>query len=359
MNGSYLISLDVHGGFTQVAVMSGQGRLLRQARVATALPELRRVIEQVRSPRVVVLEEGPLADWLLRGLQGSAERVVCCDPRRNAHIAKDGDKDDPIDVVKLGHLYRGGFVREVHHPQTAERMAFKQFVGLYHDRVRNAVRQGQRISALLRQHGVFVGQLQLLDRARAAALLSQLPAGGLRFGARLLVREYTLARVDLVSVRRRLRSESRRYEPIRRFMEAPGVKLVRAATFFAYVDTPGRFARKQALWRYMGIGLQRRHSGDGPVQLRVPPSVQVCRPLKNMILGAAKSAIAARCNPFAERYEEWRHAGLTPRNARRNVARSLAATLWGLWKSGSVYCPVRAGGRPAAAAETVVDRVDG
>ncbi len=93
------------------------------------------------------------------------------------------------------------------------------------------------------------------------------------------------------------------------------------------------------MWRYLGIGLERWHSGNGPERLRVPPSMKVNRILKNMILGAAKSAIAARDNPFADQYARWLHAGRSPQIARRNVARSQAATMWGRWKNGNVYRP--------------------
>ena len=41
-----------------------------------------------------------MAGWLYRNLTGVADEIVVCDPRRNAHIAKDGDKDDAIDAEK-------------------------------------------------------------------------------------------------------------------------------------------------------------------------------------------------------------------------------------------------------------------
>jgi len=117
----------------------------------------------------------------------------------------------------------------------------------------------------------------------------------------------------------------------------PGIGWVRGLTLFVWLDTPWRFATKQALWRYLGIGLQRRRSGNGPERLGVPK--QVNRPLKSTILGAAKSAAAQGDNPFADQYRRWRDEGLSARVARRNVARSLAVTLWGLWKNGSAYRP--------------------
>ena len=64
-----------------------------------------------------------------------------------------------------------------------------------------------------------------------------------------------LTAVRLLSVRERRRRElvrqARAYEPIRRFVKVPGIKWIRAATFFAYVDTPERFRTRSKLWKYI------------------------------------------------------------------------------------------------------------
>ena len=91
------------------------------------------------------------------------------------------------------------------------------------------------------------------------------------------------------------------------------------------------------MWKYLGIGLRRRHSGAGFERLCVP--VAVNRSLKNAILGAAKSAVLPKDSPFAELYERWLHGGCVPRIARRNVARRLSAVMWGMWKNGGDYRP--------------------
>jgi hypothetical protein len=89
----------------------------------------------------------------------------------------------------------------------------------------------------------------------------------------------------------------------------------------------------------MGIGLERRKSGKSLNKLRVVRPQRACRPLKSMILMAAQSAIRSGNNPFAEEYERLHEKGVTPRNARRSVARSLCSTLRGMWKNGSAYRP--------------------
>ena len=162
----------------------------------------------------------------------------------------------------------------------------------------------------------------------------------------MLLRGYDLAAEQVVTLRRRLTELSRREPMIKAFCKLPGMGPVRSATLFAILDTPFRFRSRSALWKYVGIGLERRQSGSGPVRLRVPTRCN--RVLKNVILGAAKSAIASGDNPFADLHERWLDDGCSPRIARRNVARSLAAAMWGMWKSGSVYdermvCKRRAG----------------
>jgi transposase len=112
---------------------------------------------------------------------------------------------------------------------------------------------------------------------------------------------------------------------------------IRAATLYAYLDTPWRFRSKAALWKYLGIGLERERSGKGPGHVGVP--LLTHRLLKNTILGAAQSAVAQGKNPFADLYGRWLKQGLSARLARRNVARAESATLWGMWKNGSAYRP--------------------
>jgi hypothetical protein len=198
----------------------------------------------------------------------------------------------------------------------------------------------------LRRYGIFVRERAFANPADRADVVRQLPVNPIiSSNLKLLWSGYDAATQQVAAMRRQLVRLARREAQIRRFTELPGVKWVRAATFFAYVDTPWRFRSKSALWRYLGIGLERWHSGHGPERLRVPPSVKVNRILKNMILGAAKSAIAARDNPFADQSMRWLDAGRSPQIARRNVARSLAATMWGMWKSGNVYRPDWIGAR--------------
>jgi transposase len=211
------------------------------------------------------------------------------------------------------------------------------------------------LSSWFRQHGIMVRERSFADSADRPALLAQLPSSPLvsAMAPRLwssydaLVEQEEQWRKQLVTVACQL-------EVVQRMAALPGIGWIRAASLYAYLDTPWRFRSKAALWKYLGIGLERQRSGNGPEHLGVPRRAH--RLLKGTILGAARSAIASEKTPFADLYRRWIEQGLSPKLARRNVARALAATLWGLWKNGSAYRPDWVGVAAAAISATKVSR---
>lgn len=337
----HFIALDVHCEFCEMAAITHSGRELCRERCATTIPALVAAIDSVRRPRALTFEEGPLADWLARNLRPHVDRLIVCEPRRNALIAKDGDKDDPIDVDKLARLLRGGYLKEVHQAQSLDRSLLKQHVSFYHDRVRERVRQGHQLVAQFRRHGVFASINDIVDEAQGRRLWRKLPQRKtLLSNLHHLLQVYRLLCEQEEQIRAELIRLARREEPVRRFIALPGIGWIRALTFYVYVDTPERFSSKEKLWRYCGIGLERRHSGMGRCQVRLSKSGN--RRLKDTLLGAAKSAIASGDNPFADKYHYWNHEeGLHSSTARRNVARMIASTLRSLWINGSAYEPER------------------
>jgi transposase len=347
MKRRHFVGFDVHCSFTEIAVVTESGRLTRRQRCPTTIPDLAAALDGVPRPCAVAVEEGPLADWLWRHLADRVEAFTVCDPRRNHLIAKDSDKDDPIDAEKLAQLLRGGYLKAVHHPPSLERAAFKQLVLLYHDRVRQRVREANRAMAYLRRHGVFVREKAFADEQGRPALRGRLPAvRAIAANLELLWQSYDLAAEQVRALRRRLVEAAKKEEVIRRFVQLPGISWVRAATFFVYVDTPWRFESKARLWKYLGIGLERRHSGGGRPQVHVVRCAN--RQLKVVLSGAALRAITLKDNPYAAQHRRGLAAGLPASTARRNVARGLAATLWGMWKNGSAYRPEWVGVAAAA-----------
>ena len=116
MKQSYYIAGDTHCTVTELVVVTTTGKVIKRFRCPTTIQALTEAIKTVPRPRYLAFEEGPMADWLYRGLLPWVDAVTVCEPRRNHLIAHDGDHDDPIDAEKLAQLFRGGYVKRVHHP---------------------------------------------------------------------------------------------------------------------------------------------------------------------------------------------------------------------------------------------------
>lgn len=339
MRGSYVIAMDVHSYSLQIAVLTPGGRQRLNCSVETSIAAARKVICATPRPRRVVFEEGPLAGWLYRNLHADADEVIVAETRRNAYVAKDGDKSDAIDAVKLAQLSQAGFIRPVHHAVDDRRASFKELVMFDRQCVDARVAWANRVIWAVREHGVIIRERHFDTEADREMLFEELPRSRtLCMRVKTLLEGYDLAKEHERRVRSDLLRRARRVEMIRRFEQMPGMGWIRSSTFYAVIDTPFRFRSKSALWRYMGIGLQRRSSGSGRERVSTSPACN--RPLKDIIIGAAKDAVRRRDdNPFKRQYRRCIAQGHESRIAQRTVARSLASVMWGMWKSNTAYRP--------------------
>jgi transposase len=340
----HYIGADVHAATTDLAFERNQ-RIVKRLRVPTTIPALREALASVGGTKRLVIEEGPMADWLWRSLKDDVEQMVVCDPRRNRLVSDDGDKDDRIDAAKLAELLRAGLLRAVHHPESAERADLKRWVALYQDRVRQAVREVNKIRMLGRQYGLRVPGRVLKNRPAQREWLGQLPSLALGKQMAVLLRGYEAMRQQVGAVKKELGRLASSQEVVGRWSELPGVGLIRAVTLLAYLDTPWRFAKLTKLWKYCGIGLERTGSGTDKHGKPNPPRLQLAwrvnRRLKDVVVGATLGAIRQKGTPFARMYERLVQQGLTAGNARHAVCRKFLGVLWGMWKNSSRYEPDR------------------
>jgi transposase len=282
-----------------------------------------------------------MAGWLYRNLNEKVDGFIVCDPRRNRLIGSDGDKDDKIDAAKLACLLRGNFLRPVYHSDDERRTELKHWVSLYHDRVRDAVRNINKIRSRCRMHGISIPRMVVRRPAARAKWLSGPDNRTVAKQLELLWLGYDATSQQVKIAKRYLSRLSGRYKIIKFWSQLPGVGLIRATTLFAYLDTPWRFKKKNKLWKYCGVGLQRTASGTDnkgrpkPARLQLPWAVN--RTLKNSILGAATSAIRQKNNLFRQYYERMLEDGIMPSNARHAVARKMLTVMWAMWKTNSRF----------------------
>jgi transposase len=289
----------------------------------------------------MVIEEGPMSGWLYRNLRREVDQFVVSDPRRNKAIYDDGDKTDPLDAAALAALQRGGYTREVYHTQDEDRLALKEIVALYHDRVGDAVRQVNKLRAQARGHGIRIPSPALENARARAEWMRTVQPGALAERLSILWRGWDVVRLQAKLAKAQLSRRACAYPVIAAWQEVPGVGLIRAATLFAYLDTPWRFATERKLYKYCGLGLKRTTSGTE--KNGQPKEGRLClyrfanHRLKDVLLGAAISAVSWNDNPFRRYYRNCLQGGMTQSNARHAVGRKILRVLWSLWKTSSRY----------------------
>jgi len=337
---TYYIGADVHSNSTELAIEK-RGKIVARYSVPTSIPAIVNVLDSIQGKKYLAVEEGPMSGWLYRNLHDKLEQFISSDPRRNKLIASDGDKDDKIDAGKLASLLRGGFLRAIHHSDDDGRAELKHWVSLYHDRDRDAVRGINKIRARCRMHGVTISRSILRDPASRINWFLKTDHNALANQLKMLWIGYDATVQQVNFAKRQLSTLSKKYDIIQQWSLLPGIGPIRATTVFAYLDTPWRFKKKNKIWKYCGVGLQRTTSGTDkkgkpkPAHLKLPWAVN--RTLKNAVLGAALSAINQKDNIFKDYYERMLKDGIVPSNARHAVARKMLTVMWAMWKTNSQF----------------------
>jgi len=332
------IAMDSHISTLEFAVVNESGRVTQHKRVPTGVRELIEFVKSVPKPRKVIMEEGTLAGWALETCVGFGEELIITDPKTNRWIGQSGQKSDPFDARKLGQLARGGYIKEIHHP-VGNRRRFRELVVSYHDTVKSETRIKNKLKAKFRQNGIrCTGETVYLESHREE-WKKKLPKDSVVH----LIVQGLWSQLDNVQevkegILHSIHMQGRQYPEIKRFTKVPGIGPIHAATISAIVETPDRFANKKKVWMYAGLGIVERSSGGKLYSKKLTKDYN--RLLKYSVRQAAESAITARDNPFRRHYLQMTlEQGIPSHRAKLTVARSILATLYGMWKRGEAYDP--------------------
>ena len=111
MNDEKYIGLDVHQATIVVAVMDATGKLVMESILETKAATILQFFAGLRGTLAVTFEEGTWSVWLYDLLHSRVDKLVVCNPRKNA-LLNDGNKSDRIDcsagpILQPGHPLRG------------------------------------------------------------------------------------------------------------------------------------------------------------------------------------------------------------------------------------------------------------
>jgi transposase len=332
------IGMDGHITTLEFAVVNEAGRLVKADRVPTSVNGFMAFVRTVPRPRIIYTEEGTLAAWALETCVRFGEKLVITDAKRNHWIGSSGQKDDPIDALKLAQLGRGGYIKEIHHP-VGQRRRFRELMIAYHDAVRSTTRIKNKIKARFRQNGIQCTGITVYSevyREKWKAKLPQEPTLLLILeGLWRQLQQSEQTEKDLLAA---ARAQAKHYPEIKHFQALPGIGFISAVTISAMLETPHRFADKKKVWMYAGLGIMRRSSAGKVYSEKL--STDYNRLLKYTLKQAAEAAIREKDSPFRRKYLDMTLIhGIAPHRAKLTIARDMLATMWAMWRKGEKYNP--------------------
>ena len=337
------IGIDVHGKYSQVCIMDGEGTVLTNERWEHAeVSRLRERLAQFPTATQAVLEATGGWMWLAEELEAAGLQVHLAHAAKVRLIAEARLKTDKVDAWVLAQLLRTGFLPEAY---LAPREVRDQRALLQHRqalvKMRTAVKN--RIHALLRRFNLrlpFSDIFGVKGRQHLCGLALPRPYGKLlQDWLKLLEQLEGRIRGAERRIRRQLSDDAR----ARMLMSLPGVGFLTAHLILAEVGPIERFASAKKLASYAGLCPSTRQSGAKTFHGRIGPAGR--KYLKWALVESAHTA--ARRDPYCARLYQRHSRSKGSGKAMVIVAHFLARMVWKVLKQGQPYEPQMSQAHPS------------
>jgi transposase len=326
-------AIDLHMRYSQIRIIDDAGRIVRDQRVPTTRERLTQAFA-TDGPMRILLETGTESEWVALALEAARHEVIVADPN---YAPMYGEltrriKTDRRDVAALAEANRRGWYRPAHRTSAAQRETTQILRGR---RFLVQARSGavSLLRSLLRQSGDRLGTGSCETVPARAARLAVAPV--LAETLAPLCRQIASLTTEIHAMDARLQTRTATDAIVARLRSVPGIGLIVATTFRAFVDRHERFGHAGQVSAAIGLvpredsSADRRHRGHitkaGP------------RELRSLLIQAA--------------WVCWRHPGsatlrawvdrLAARRGRRiavvALARRLSRILFALWRDDTTF----------------------
>ena len=326
-------AIDLHMRFSQIRIINADGKVLKDQRIETSRERFVAAFA-ARGAMRILLETGTESEWVAQTLEAAGHEVIVADPN---YAPMYGDltrriKTDRRDVAALAEANRRGWYRRAHRTSAAQRET-KQILRARRVLVQQRTSLISVVRSLLRQAG---HRLSSGPSATVAARVAKLGVtGALAETLTPLCDQITAVTTAIEAFDQRLEQRTASDAIVARLRSVPGIGVIVATTFRAFVDRHERFTHAGQVSAAIGLvpredsSAERRHRGHitkaGP------------RELRSLLIQAA--------------WVCWRHGGsgtlkawadgIADRRGKRiavvALARRLSRILWAVWRDDTTF----------------------
>jgi transposase len=326
-------AIDLHMRYSQIRIIDETGAVQREQRIVTSRERLVAAFAS-HGPMRILLETGTESEWVAQTLEAAGHEVIVADPD---YAPMYGEltrkvKTDRRDVMALAEANRRGWYRPAHRTSARQR-DIKQILRSRRYLVQSRAGAVSLLRSLLRQSGVRLGTGSC---ETVPARVARLAIGGaLAETLAPLCQLIATATSAIHAVDARLQRVTADDAVITRLRSVPGVGLINATTFRAFIDRPERFAHADQVSAAIGLvpredsSAERRHRGHitkaGP------------RELRSLLVQAAWVCWRHRGSATLRAWADRLAARRGKRIAVVALARRLSRILFAIWRDGTVF----------------------
>jgi transposase len=326
-------AIDLHMRHSQIRIVDAVGQVLHDARIVTSRERLVKEFADFGTMRIL-LETGTESEWVAQALEAAGHDVIVADPNYAPMYGETTRriKTDRRDVAALAEANRRGWYRVAHRTSAAQRDT-KQILRVRRLLVQQRSGVVSLLRSLLRQSGYRLGTGSCDTVPARVTRLAV--TGELAETVVPLCRQIVALSTEIQALDTRVQTRTASDAIVARLRSVPGIGVIVATTFRAYVDRHERFAHAGQVSAAIGLvpredsSAERRHRGHitkaGP------------RELRSLLIQAA--------------WVCWRHGGsgtlrawadgLAARRGRRiavvALARRLSRILFAIWRDDSTF----------------------
>lgn len=259
---SYYAGIDVSLEQSSVCVRDGEGKIVREAKVASEPEALVEWFGHLGLAMTGIgLEAGPLSQWLYAAMKQAGLAVELLETRHVRTAFKTMPvKTDRKDARGIAEMMRMGWFRPVHCKSISaqETRAFLTTRRLLESKLHDIE---MSLRGILRGFGLKVGKTTPTNFAeRVRELVTGHANLQVVADAMLAVREVLLR--EFRAFEKRVRTMARHDERAKLLMTTTGVGAVISLTYTAAVDDPARFENSKQVGAHYGMTPKRYQSGD-------------------------------------------------------------------------------------------------
>jgi hypothetical protein len=314
-------------------VFKREGKSL-EAEILKAASEMSR---QCQGDIILHVEVGDLVNWGRRLFKPFVKEIVVSVPRENHWIAHDPHKSDQHDANKLATLCRNNQFKKVFFHESEERREFKMVVQHYEEMTRETTRIKGLIKARLRAHDMIRKDSSVFHPDHREAVLSQIKG---EVSRECMIQLF--CRLDSAKELRQraldsMKKMSKRFPEVKLLMGIPGIRIINACRFVAYVQDPSRFPTARALWGYARLGVVQPTSNGRPIGPKHLNQAG-CGTLKDISHKTFRACQRRSDNNLFKRtYKESLERTHNDSHARLSVQRKVLAVMRAVWMTGTPY----------------------